>query len=244
MVKRNRKTLRSPVIAALLLFLAAAGLSGLASAATLTEGQIRTIVKSHIEKNMQWDPAAFRIEFPVPLAAQEFKGKHITWQVQERRSEEFIGESVFNVKFYEQGIYVRELPVPVKMETALDVLVSTKPLSRETVIGSDDVKLIKKWYVRIPSSVLTDSEEAIGKILTQSIRANGEITKTMLKTPLMIRRGNLVKIIVESGSLEVTTVGLSEDNGGRGDIVRVKNLSSNKIIYAKVVDQALVRVDF
>ena len=231
------------MLAALLLALAA-GCPGVASAATLTEAQIRTIVKSHIEKNMQWDPAAFRIEFPVPIAPQEFKGKKITWHVQERRSEEFIGESVFNVKFYDQGTFVRDLPIPVKMETALDVLVSAKPLSRETVLGPDDVKIVKKWYVRMPSSVLTDTEDAIGKILTQTIRANGEITKTMLKTPLMIRRGNIVKIIAESGSLAITTVGLSEDNGGRGDIVRVKNLSSNKIVYAKVVDQALVRVDF
>lgn len=241
-MKRIKKTLCISA-AALFFALAAAGLSGFACAATLSEGQIRAIVKSHIEKNMQWDPAAFRIEFPVPLAPQEFKGK-ITWQVQERRSEEFIGESVFNVRFYENGILVRELPIPVKMEAAQDVLVSTKPLSRETVLGPDDVKIVKKWYVRMPSTVLTDAEEAIGKVLTQSIRANGEITKAMLKTPLMIRRGNIVRIVAESGSLAITTVGLSEDNGGRGDIVRVKNLSSNKIVYAKVVDQALVRVDF
>jgi flagella basal body P-ring formation protein FlgA len=50
--------------------------------------------------------------------------------------------------------------------------------------------------------------------------------------------------MAENGSLLVTTIGLSEDNGGQGDIIKVKNLTSNKIVYAKVIDQALVRVDF
>jgi flagella basal body P-ring formation protein FlgA len=68
--------------------------------------------------------------------------------------------------------------------------------------------------------------------------------QAMLKSAQMVRKGSIVKIMAENGSLLVTTIGLSEDNGGQGDIIKVKNLTSNKIVYAKVIDQALVRVDF
>lgn len=215
-----------------------------ASAAVVTEGRIKDIVKQHIEKNMSWDPAALRIEFPFKPADQQFKGNRITWQVRGRLNEEYIGESVFNVRFYDGEIFCREVPVRVKMEVAMDVVVGAKPLSRDTVLSADDLRVVKRWFNRAPQNILTDPEEAIGKNLVASVRLNGEITKMMLKTPRIVRRGSLVKILVESDALVISTMGMSEDNGSRGEIIRVKNLSSNKIVYAKVIDQALVRVDF
>ncbi len=243
MIRNKLKPL--PVLTALIfLLLVPAGICAQANGTVITETQIRNIVKDHIEKSMQWDRAAMRIEFPVRLADQEFKGKKIAWQVQTRHNEEFIGESIFNVRFYDQEIFVREMPVRVRMEAAMDVVVSTKPLSRGAEIGPEDVKLVKKWFHRMPQNVLSDPEEAVGKTLCVSVGPNAEVTKIMLKTPRMVRKGALVKILAENGSLMITTVGLSEENGGRGDVIRVKNIASNKIVYAKVIDNALVRVEF
>lgn len=126
----------------------------------------------------------------------------------------------------------------------MDVLVSARSLSRNTVLGPDDVKVVKKWFNRVPRDILTDPEEAIGKNLAASVRMNGEITKQMLKTPRLVRKGSLVKILVENDALAISTVGLSEDNGSRGEIIRVRNLTSNKVIFGKVVDPSLVKVDF
>lgn len=228
----------------LVLSLAPAGMGAPTSSTIIREAQIRKIVKSYIEKNTCWDPANLRIEFPVRLMDQEFDSKKISWQVQSRQNEEFIGESIFSVRFYDQDIFVREISVPVRMETAVEVVVSAKPLSRETVINRDDVKVVKKWFNRIPQNVVADPKDAVGKTLTVPIGYNAEITKMMLKTTRMVLRGALVKMMAENGSLVITTIGLSENDGGCGDIIRVKNLSSNKIVYAKVIDHALVRVEF
>jgi len=42
----------------------------------------------------------------------------------------------------------------------------------------------------------------------------------------------------------ISTVGLCQEDGGRGDLVRVQNLSSKKIIFARVMAQSLVKVEF
>jgi flagella basal body P-ring formation protein FlgA len=107
------------------------------------------------------------------------------------------------------------------------------------------VKVVKKWFDSIPpQNLVTQVDDVYGKNIASSVRANCEIMQAMLKSAQMVRKGSIVKIMAENGSLLVTTIGLSEDNGGQGDIIKVKNLTSNKIVYAKVIDQALVRVDF
>jgi len=66
----------------------------------------------------------------------------------------------------------------------------------------------------------------------------------MLKMFPLVRRGKMVRIILESGPLTVLTSGQSQEDGARDDLVRVKNLSSSKIIYARVVDDNTVKVEF
>ena len=228
----------------LILFLSIGFWTG-ASAAVLSEKDMRHIVSAYIEKNMPWNPGALRIEYPMRLQEQQFQEKKITWQVQGRQDDDFIGETIFNIRFYNQeGILIREIPVHTKLEAALDVVVSTKPLSRGTVLEPDDIRLCQRWYNRYPQDVVTDPDDAIGKMLSTQVRSNTEITKSVLKASRLIRKGSIVKMVAESGSLVVTAMGLSQENGGKGDIIRVKNLSSNKVIYAKVIDPSLVKVDF
>jgi flagella basal body P-ring formation protein FlgA len=66
----------------------------------------------------------------------------------------------------------------------------------------------------------------------------------MLKTVKTIKRGKMVKIVLENGPMMIVTFGLSEEDGSRGDFIKVRNISSNKIVYAKVIDDSSVRVDF
>ena len=44
--------------------------------------------------------------------------------------------------------------------------------------------------------------------------------------------------------MRIVTVGLSEEDGVAGNIVRVKNITSNKIIYARVLSDSMVELDF
>ena len=54
----------------------------------------------------------------------------------------------------------------------------------------------------------------------------------------------MVQVILESGAINITTMGLSEEDGAEGSFVRVRNVSSNKIIYARVIGDSRVKVDF
>jgi flagella basal body P-ring formation protein FlgA len=233
------------ILTLMIFFLAAAVPSSLAGQVASIKGkELRALVKKYISTNMPWKQENLRIEFLGRITDPPVQGEKLTCQVKSRQDEAYIGDSIFAVGIYDDGTLVREESVRVRMEVAMDVLVSAKFLPRDTEINADDVKLVRKWFNQNPANIVTQMEDVIGKHPYSDIRQNMEIKRNMLKTVKTIKRGKMVKMVLESGPLMIVTFGLSEEDGSRGDFIKVKNISSNKIVYAKVIDDSSVRVDF
>jgi flagella basal body P-ring formation protein FlgA len=229
----------------MIFFMAAAVQSSLAGQVASIKGkELKALVKKYIETNMPWKQENLRIEFLGRITDPPVQGEKISCQVKSRQDEAYIGDSTFTVGIYDDGTLVREEPVRVRMEVAMDVVVSAKFLPRDTEISADDVKLVRKWFNQNPANIVAQMEDVIGKHPYSDIRQNMEIKRNMLKAVRTIRRGKMVKIVLESGPLTIVTFGLSEEDGSRGDFIKVKNISSNKVVYAKVIDDSSVRVDF
>ena len=206
--------------------------------------EIKTLVKDYVETNMPWQKDLIRVDFLGRISDLHVQGVKISCKVRSGRDEAYIGDSIFTVGIYDDGTLLREERVHVRMEVAMDVVVSTKFLPRDTVINTDDVKLVRKWFNQSPQNILTHIEDVIDKQPYSDIRQNMEIKRNMLRSAKTIKRGKMVKIVLENGPLTIMTVGLSEEDGSRGDFIKVKNISSNKIVHAKVIDDSSVRIDY
>lgn len=214
------------------------------SAALLKEEAIRKIVAEHIQRHMPWEREGMRITFLGGCTDIVVSTPAYTYDVQERSNEPYIGDSVVILKLYNDGVFLLERPVRVRMEVAFDVLVSNRALPVNTVIGPDDVRVVKRWLTREPQRAIATLEEALEKKLASSIRPNHEITRTMLREVPLVKKGRVVKMVLSNGSINITTVGQIQEDGGMGSSVRVKNISSQRIVYARVVGESLVQVDF
>ncbi len=206
--------------------------------------RIRAIVKSYIERNMPWPKDAVRVEFPVPVTGLRLSGKKITYRIEKKRDEDFIGDSFFKVRFFDNGVFLEEKTVRIRLEVSMDIVVSAKSLPRNTRIGSDDVRRAKQWFDRVPSNIISSLDDVVGKELRTNIKPNTEITRNMVRSLPMVKRRKLVRIVLENDLLKITTIGLAQENGMLGDMVKVKNISSKRTIYARVVGDSLVRVEF
>jgi flagella basal body P-ring formation protein FlgA len=59
-----------------------------------------------------------------------------------------------------------------------------------------------------------------------------------------VRRNQPVRIVLDNGVLCITASGVSQEDGILGDVVRVQNTTSKRVIHARVTGDALVAVDF
>ncbi|MBW2655863.1 MAG: flagellar basal body P-ring formation protein FlgA [Deltaproteobacteria bacterium] len=205
---------------------------------------IKTYVRTYIEKNISWPKNVVRVEFPSTVSDLRLTGKKITCRVLSQRNEDFIGNSSFVFKCYENGTFLNGKTVRVKIEVLMDVVVSTKSLHRNIKINRDDVRLAKKWFNRLPSNIISSLDAVVGMKLRTSVKPNAEITGNMVRPIPMVKRGKPVKIIFENGPMRITTLGLSDQDGLYGELIKVRYVSSKNMIYARVMGNSLVKVEF
>lgn len=230
------------LIAGSLIFWGAA--NTLAMEKVINQETLNKAVGSHIEKNMPWAKGSMRFEILSSLSEIVMPAGKITWKVDSRGNEDYLGETNFVLKLYKNGVLFREESVRVRIEVLREFVVSLKNMGCNHVIGADDITSQKKWVRSIPMNSISDKSDAVGKLLCVSVRPNSEITRNMLKEVSAVRRGKIVQIVLNSGAINIITTGLAEEDGVKGAFVRVRNISSNKIIYARVVGEAMVKVDF
>ena len=86
-------------------------------------------------------------------------------------------------------------------------------------------------------------DDVIGKQTTRAVEANEVLTSGSVDRPMLIKRGNAVRLIFETGSLRVETAGVAEEGGKYGELIQVKNTASGKILRGVVLDGRQVRLN-
>jgi flagella basal body P-ring formation protein FlgA len=213
------------------------------SAATITGETLQAAVQAYVEKQSPWPKGRIKVEFPEPVADVAVPAEKVTVRIKGRANEDFIGQTSFTASL--RGTKpLREEHVKATLWILMDVVVSTKSLSSGTVLGAGDVKVLQKWYDAVPQNRISDLKEVLGKKLSVSINPHMEITKNVLKDCPIVRRNQPVRIVLDNGTLCITASGVSQEDGILGDVIRVQNTASKRVIHARVRGNALVAVDF
>jgi len=216
-----------------------------AAAAGVIRGEtIEEAIRAYVAKNIFQTGRDTRIDFPGGISDVTLEGKDLTWQVQSRRNEDFFGNTSFSVRFYDDGRLLDEKIIKARLEVLMHVVVSSRSLGRDTFITPDDVRVMARWFTRPPRNIVSSLDGVVGKKLRTGVRPNTEITRNRLEDVPAVMKGKPVKIVVDNGLMGITTIGISEQDGMHGELVKVKNASSHKTIYARVVDNSLVKVEF
>lgn len=133
--------------------------------------------------------------------------------------------------------------VPAQVHLLLPVVVSTRPLDRETIIGADDITLIEQDIGPLSRGYLTSPELVIGRKMTRALRAGQPLTPALLQVAESIKRGDQVVISARSGAINVRMPGEALSGGTLGQQISVRNLGSQRVIKARVMGPGQVEVE-
>ena len=124
------------------------------------------------------------------------------------------------------------------------IAVALTDIGRGETFTRENVGLKRTDVTSAPAGV--DSIRAfIGKKAGSSIRSFTPLSTRMLarQGPVM-KRGDIVVLVVEKGALRIVAHAQAVEDGRIGQTVRVRNTSSNRVAFGKVVDARTVRVLF
>lgn len=124
------------------------------------------------------------------------------------------------------------------------VVIVKNNLSPKTILTKEDLCLEKRELSRLPQDVIYNIEEVLGKETKISLKAGTILRRAFVEDPIIIGRNQEVEIIARGANFEVRAKGIALQPGRLKEIIRVKNLSSQKTIQAMVVDKRKVEVIF
>lgn len=132
--------------------------------------------------------------------------------------------------------------VPAYVQLFKPVAVSSRSLTRGTPISAADIKMVRYDLATLKLGYIDDSRHIVGMVAKQHIAAGSVVTPHMVEAPRLVRRGEQVTIVARSAGIEIQATGTALADGAQGDLIKVRNSSSRKIVEAVVTDPGVVSV--
>ncbi|HVV92274.1 MAG TPA: flagellar basal body P-ring formation chaperone FlgA [Hyphomicrobiales bacterium] len=125
------------------------------------------------------------------------------------------------------------------VETAA-VVVAARDLSPGTVVGTKDVEVVRRPRAGLARQSLSAVASAVGLEARRAIRAGETIRAGDLGEPELVKRGDVVTVVLAAPGMTLTVRGQAMRDGRRGDLVTVQNLLSKRILQGTVTGTAEV----
>lgn len=125
---------------------------------------------------------------------------------------------------------VIELPVPLTR------------LAAGAIVRPEDIRSLRVHVSDVHTEVVRDPAAVIGMQLKLQLAAGVPIPLADVMQPIAISRGDPVQLQLDVAELSVTGQGVALESGAPGERIRVRNISSQAVLEAAVVQPGVVRV--
>ncbi|RKQ63238.1 flagella basal body P-ring formation protein FlgA [Thermovibrio guaymasensis] len=188
--------------------------------------RIKRLIEEFLKRNY---PQLVLISVPTPsfkLPVKEFKDE-VSLKSLGRNYARFV------YKVYSNGELVKKVWLTAKVDRKVKVVTAKTPIPKGSLIRPDMVE-----FREIPSrqarGALSDLKNVVGKVANRDFLP-GEVFKSRdLKPNFIVRKGKPVKVVYIRGPIHIELLGIALENGAVGNIIRVKNISTGKILRCRV----------
>jgi flagellar basal body P-ring formation protein FlgA len=204
----------------------------------LKEYELRRIIENHLSVVGDFtELKTLRAIDPAII----FPGK-VEFEVQERSSSH-LGQMSFSITAVSETGEKVSFDVSTSVDEFREVPVATRALDRGQIIGPSDMAMARLNVDALPKSVLAKPEDIIGLEANRAIGTGDLFHRTHLKVPPLIEKGATIKILYRTKLLEATASAEALEDGIVGQEIRVRSISSRKILKGKVLESGTVQVN-
>lgn len=121
-----------------------------------------------------------------------------------------------------------------RVHRMLDLPVLSRAVAPGEAITARDIETIAVRGDRLSQTFVGDAADLIGKTPKRSIRPGEPVRPSDLQTRVVIRKGELVTIVLQDAALFLTVQGKALEDGAQGQAIHVSNTRSGKLLDATV----------
>lgn len=108
---------------------------------------------------------------------------------------------------------------------------------------TEEMFVIEKRQIMNSRDVIKKFESISGMQAARFLNAGQVIQLADIKKEQVLKKGQMVKAMVGGADFEVAISAEAQESGSIGDVVKIKNLDSQKVFGAKIVDRGTVRIE-
>lgn len=213
-------------------------------AATLPAARIREAVETAIRNRMPWRSEGvtisnIRFDESLPLPTGR-----LSYCIVPNRNEDYLGQILIALHLFVDGEPFRKIWVNADISVMADVVVVSRPLGRNQPVETPHITVERRDLAHLPSDAIRRVDDVVGNRTTRMLYPGTVMQASMIALPPLVKRGDIVKIVAVSGPMTISATGMVKQQGAKGDLVRVVNTGSNRMITARVTGPGVVAVDF
>jgi flagella basal body P-ring formation protein FlgA len=159
-----------------------------------------------------------------------------------------VGKTRVNVTVLVNGMQRGVVSVALELCLYRHVAVAARPIAAGQAVQSEDLRSERRLVTPGDRSVAY-SDQLLGHHVMRAVVAGQVLTTTDLDLPLQedqvaIKARDRVRLVATVGGMNVQAMGEALEDGRLGQMVRVRNVDSNKVVSGRVVGRSTVEVDY
>lgn len=227
-----KKISRTPVKIVCIIVTAAVITALLPSVCLAGSYDLNDILKTYLKKNYPWA----EVEISELSASEPIHAMPVRIFIEKGPP----GKTLFLLEFESN----KRIQAVANIKAYDWVVITSKALRKGHHIGQTDVYSTLIDITKIPRGAITRIENVAGKQLERSVNINTPLVDMMIKAGTLVKKGQMVFIVIESPKFAIRTTGEIRANAYVGSQAKVINLASKKIISGVLVDENTVKVEF
>ena len=128
-----------------------------------------------------------------------------------------------------------------KKNKLLKIIKLKKSVEKNDILELDDIEtvLVEKKH---QTSFFSNKKELVGRKLKTNLKMGQILHPRHLFESFDINNGDIISIVSNLGNVSVTVSGEAQDSGNLGDLIKVKNLKSGKVIKGYVNKDKKIKI--
>jgi flagella basal body P-ring formation protein FlgA len=123
------------------------------------------------------------------------------------------------------------------------VVVLRDHINRGEKIQLSHLTLQQRNLAKLQRGYFKDLKQVTGNISKRSLKAGTAVNPSMINLPIIVERGQRITLRVQHPGLAVNMKGIALKKGRKGDSIKVKNSSSNRVLYGTIIHSDLVLIN-
>ena len=204
---------------------------------------LRNIITGFIFENMPWKQDEVKLEDfscrPIVLPKGE-----VAYSFLVQNNENYLGKFHAEITFTVNGAEAKKEKVAAVIRVMTPVAICAGLIERHAPLKPSDVKMEVRDLANLPKNTVIDLQSILGKRAKSSIEKGMVLRPDMFANDPDIHKGDRITIAVNKDLFRITAPGEALEDGNRGDMIRICNLTSKGKLYGCVKNSTEVEVKY